>query len=92
MVRIIYEDGTVGMVSSEPLEVSRDDLEPDTPVDTDAVCDMLDRQFKMVRSRIWREGTIALYEEVKQEAASRRQEALEVASAAHRKRQGRKPG
>ena len=87
MLRLIYEDGTVGMVASTPSEVIRDDLELEAMPPVHDVLKLLEAQHAMLHQRVEYTGLDELYRQVKKEASDRRAEVVERADEAHRQNQ-----
>lgn len=87
MLRIIYEDGTVGLVTAVSQEIPRDAMEPDIAVDKDMLIKVVQAQFGAVQDRIAKDGTDELYRQAKRESADRRASAAKTAREAHLKHQ-----
>jgi len=84
LFRLIFEDGKVGMVAAMPIVLLDDELEPG-PVTTEKVVASLRAQADALIERIENAGIEGIYNQVTDEANSRRDDALSRAAIAREK-------
>jgi len=70
--RLIYEDGTVAAVATQPSEMPRDEIDQSISISEEELIRQLEAHCEVVVARVQNAGSQALYEAATAEAQSRR--------------------